>query len=367
MYGFAAAVLAVGISVPAGWLQRRGLGRGWAIAASALGLGAVAVALLLFVLPRLLGGVVDLVGVLPRAFDELGDAYGALRARGDAWRGALPALDGGDGGPSPDGVRAFLRRVVEGSLAVAPVVLGGVSTLVAALVHMGLVVFVALFFVTDPTAYVRGSLYLIPARAHGRAVEVWNELYATVRSWITALALSISVTTTLVYVVLGLVLGMPGALVVAVFAGVATFIPNIGSVLPVVPIVVFTLAGGDPSDVFVYVPAYLGIQLLESNVLTPSIVKSQLAIPAGVVLLFQLVVTLAFGALGLLLAVPLLACLIVLVRELYSYDVLGLGRRRIDLATDGSGALVLSETAAPPDVPPAGVVLEDAHPAPHSP
>ena len=174
-------------------------------------------------------------------------------------------------------------------------------------------------------------------------------MYDTVRAWLTALSLSIAITTTLVWVILGLLLGMPNALVVAVFAGIATFIPNIGSVLPVIPIVVFTLASGDPSDVFLYVPVYLGIQLLESNVLTPSIVKAQLSIPAGLVLLFQLLVTLAFGALGLLLAVPMLAVLIVLVRELYSYDALGLRRLDIELSTNENGQMVLDERVSQPN------------------
>ncbi|MDT0630821.1 AI-2E family transporter [Rubrivirga sp. S365] len=351
LYGFAAAVLAVGISIPAGWLRRVGLPRGWAIAISALGMGVVAVALLLLVLPRLLSGLGDLVGGLPAAIGGLSDVYADLRTQGEFWYEALPPLDG-TAELSTERAQALLRRVVEGSLAVAPVVLGGVSTLVAALVHLGIVIFVSLFFITDPRTYVRGSLYLFPERAHARVVFLWNELYSTVRTWITALSLSIAITTTLVWVVLGLILGMPGALVVAVFAGIATFIPNIGSILPVVPIVVFALASGDPSRVFLYVAAYLAIQLLESNVLTPSIVKSQLAIPAGVVLLFQLVVTLAFGALGLLLAVPLLACLIVLVRELYSYDLLGLRTLQIELSKTDDGRLVLHETDALPDDPP---------------
>lgn len=49
-----------------------------------------------------------------------------------------------------------------------------------------------------------------------------------------------------------------------------------------------------------------------------------LSIPAGGTFLFQIVLGLVFGFLGILLAVPILAVTITLVRELYSYDVLGL-------------------------------------------
>src|SRR5690606_24094352 len=136
--------------------------------------------------------------------------------------------------------------------------------------------------------------------------------------WISALSLSIAITGALVWLILGVLLGMPNAVVVAVFAGIATFIPNIGVFLPLIPIVVFTLAS-DPGQLVVYVPVYLLIQLLESNVITPSIVKAELELPAGGVMVFQLLATLALGALGLLLAVPLLAVITVLVREIYAY------------------------------------------------
>jgi predicted PurR-regulated permease PerM len=78
----------------------------------------------------------------------------------------------------------------------------------------------------------------------------------------------------------------------------------------------------------ILIPAYLVIQLAESNVITPTLVKAELNIPAGGLMIFQLLMTLAFGALGLLLAVPVFAGLIVLVREIYSYDLRGLRRCR---------------------------------------
>ena len=336
MSGFAAAVLAVAISLPAGWLQRRGLPRGWAIAASAVVLFGVVAALFLLVVPRLVADLTELATKLPRAAVGLGDAYAGLRAGDEFWGAVLPPLDADGDGVRAEQIQALFRRAAESGFAVA-------GSLAAALAHFGLIVFVALFFVIDPTAYVRGGLYLLPRRHHARVVHLCNELYATVRVWLTTLGFSVSVTIALVWAILGLGLGMPNALAVAVFAGVATFIPNIGAFLPIIPIVVFGLASGDPARVLLYVPVYLGIQLFESNVLTPAIVKSQLDIPAGLVLLFQLVITLAFGALGLLLAVPLLAVLIVVVRELYSYQMLGLHRLRLSLTTDGYGRLRLDE------------------------
>ena len=80
------------------------------------------------------------------------------------------------------------------------------------------------------------------------------------------------------------------------------------------------------------VVAYLGIQLLESNVLTPSVVRRQLSIPPAATLLTQILAGYIFGVVGVLLAVPLLAVMIALVRELYSYGLLGLRGRTVSVA-----------------------------------
>ncbi|MBV7337894.1 AI-2E family transporter [Chloroflexi bacterium TSY] len=106
--------------------------------------------------------------------------------------------------------------------------------------------------------------------------------------------------------------------------------------MPLIPIVIFALATR-PEWLLIYIIAYLLIQLLESNVITPYIVKSELDIPSGALLVFQLIAATIFGALGLLLAVPMLAICITLVRELYSKDLLQLQENSIGvLSTPGN-------------------------------
>jgi hypothetical protein len=109
-----------------------------------------------------------------------------------------------------------------------------------------------------------------------------------------------------------------------------------------IPIFVFTMAE-DPSLMLRAIPAYLAIQLLESNVITPMLIRQELQLPSGGVLLFQLVAAALFGALGLLLAVPLLLVLVVLVREIYSYDILGLRAEKIEIVVDAAGRMHLSQ------------------------
>lgn len=345
IFGFAAALIAVALSIPAGWLQRRGLRRGWAIAVATIDVGLVVLLLFFLVVPRLLTGVIELLSTIRPAISSLVTVYTNLRERSEFLSAALPSLAVDLDSALIDSTRAqeILQQFIDASLAVAPSLLGGVGTVVAVVINLIFVLFIAIFFLVDPQSYIKASLYLVPRHYHQRATEIWNELYRTISLWISALLLSISITMGLVWLILGLLLGMPNAIVVAVFAGIATFIPNIGAFLPLIPIFIFTLAS-DPAQLVIYVPVYLLIQFTESNVITPSIVKAELEIPPGGLMIFQLLVTLAFGALGLLLAVPLLAVLIVLVREIYSYDLLGLRNLEVEMKGNQAGQLVLHET-----------------------
>ncbi len=345
--GFAAAVLAVGISIPAGWLERHGWHRGWAIVAAIVLVGLVVTLLLLFVVPRLAVELVNLLSSIPEAINSLVATYRDLRQRSAFLSAALPALPNaatGTGAITPERASAILNEFVNAGLAIVPSLLGGVSQVVTVVVNLILVLFITIFFLVDPQSYIKGSLYLLPRPHHARAIEIWNQLYRTIKTWITSVFLSISITATLVWLILGVLLGMPNAVVVAVFAGFATFVPNIGAFLPLIPIAIFTLAY-DPPRLVILVPAYLAIQLLESNVITPSIVKAELNIPPGIIMLFQLLITLAFGALGLLLAVPLFGALMVLVREIYSYDMLGLHHAPVIIQSDAEGHFLLAEAA----------------------
>jgi predicted PurR-regulated permease PerM len=64
-------------------------------------------------------------------------------------------------------------------------------------------------------------------------------------------------------------IGVPGALFLGVFTGLVCFIPLIGPILSAVPPLVLALAG-NPIDALWVLLAYVVIQQVESNLLTPS-------------------------------------------------------------------------------------------------
>jgi predicted PurR-regulated permease PerM len=335
----AAVIIAVGLSIPANWLRRRGWSRAWAIAATVVVVTLAVVLLLLWLVPSITSGFGSLLTTLPQTLTILTDGYNTLRSQNSLLRSVLPALESTTAPSlSEEELRTLLERALQNGL---PILVSGGGAVVSVLTNLALVLVMAVLFLVDPTTYVKASLYLVTKNYRGRLLELWGELYHSLKTWLSSLFISITITVTLVLVVLGL-LRMPNVLVVAVFAGFATFVPNIGAFLPLIPIALFTLAD-DPAKFLIMAPAYLAIQLLESNVLTPSIVKRQLSIPAAGMFVFQIIAGIVFGVLGVLLAVPLLAIIITLVRELYSYDVLGLRGERLEVALTRESKLSLQE------------------------
>ena len=343
MLAFAAAIIAVGVTIPAVRLQRRGAPRGVATTLSALLIVIVVVVLLLWSLPSLVEGLGNLLARLPEFLRTVADAYNALRTQNDTLARLLPAAQETQlSSLSAAEIKDIVNRFVNTGL---PALANQGGVLLNLLTNVVLVLVMALLLLVDPTTYVRASMYLAPKPYRPRLLALWKTVYRTLRTWLSALSISITITVSLVLIVLGL-LGMPNVQVVAVVAGFATFVPNVGAFLPLIPIAVFTLAE-DPSKLPIMAAAYLAIQLLESNVLSPLIVKQRLSLPAAGVFFFQIVAGIVFGLLGVLLAVPILAVGTALVRELYSFDVLGLRNERVEVYIDRSGRLGFEETRMP--------------------
>jgi predicted PurR-regulated permease PerM len=69
--------------------------------------------------------------------------------------------------------------------------------------------------------------------------------------------------------------------------------------------------------------AYWGIQFLENNLLIPWLMRGGMDLPPALTLVAQALMTLVFGFLGILVAVPLTAAALVPVKLLWVRDTIG--------------------------------------------
>jgi len=68
---------------------------------------------------------------------------------------------------------------------------------------------------------------------------------------------------------------------------------------------------------------YVCAQSLEGYVLTPLVQRRAVELPPALLILFQVLAGLLLGAMGVVLAAPLLAVIVVAVKMLYVEDVMG--------------------------------------------
>ncbi|WP_461072954.1 AI-2E family transporter [Spirosoma horti] len=197
---------------------------------------------------------------------------------------------------------------------------GAVSATLGVLANLYVVLFLAAFLAAQPGLYQQGLILLIPKPGRQRAKQVLDQLGTTLLGWLGGKLFSMTVVGILTFVGLWL-LGIPLAGALALFAGLISFIPNFGPILALIPAVLFALLEGPQQALYVGL-LYVSIQFVESNVLTPLVQQRVIALPPALVLLSQLIIGLFSGLMGVALATPLMAIIMVLVKMLYVQDVL---------------------------------------------
>ncbi len=221
---------------------------------------------------------------------------------------------------------AVVGPAVESAAAAKPsseMVSGGLKTITAAfgaLFNLALVVFVAVLLAAQPDTYERGFLHLIPKRHRTRAAEVISELGHMLRRWTLGQLCLMTLVGTLTYFGF-LAIGLEFAGALGLLAGALTFIPFIGSLAAGVVAVLVALAQG--MDIALLTAAvYTGVQIIE-NVSEPFIQQRAVYLAPALLLLAQAVMGALAGPVGIVLAAPLAAVTIVIVKMLYVEDTLG--------------------------------------------
>ncbi|MEI6948609.1 AI-2E family transporter [Paraflavisolibacter sp. H34] len=177
------------------------------------------------------------------------------------------------------------------------------------------VLFLGIFFTVSPRTYIHGFLQLMPYTARPRAGDVVGKAGATLTKWLKGKIFSMLVVAVLTVIGL-LIIGVPMAFVLALIAGLLNFIPNFGPLIAMVPAVLVGFLKG-PSTALLVAGLYIGVQVLESNVITPQIQKRLINIPPALIIMAQLFMGVLTGGWGLVLATPLVAILMVVVQELW--------------------------------------------------
>lgn len=302
---FAAVLLAVFLRGLSDMLSRRAsLSAGWSLAVVTLTLAAVLTGTVWLLAPRISTQVDQFSEYLPRAVEQLTARVGRY-----GWGRRLLAQ-------APN-----VTEMMAGRTSVLARATGIFSGVLGALVNVLIVISVGLYLAAEPRLYTSGLVRLIPDRHRPRAEEVLGELGHTLRRWIVGRLILMLLNGVLTALGLWL-LGVPLALTLGILTGLLNFIPNIGPIIAGVPAVLIALMQSPQQALYVAL-LYIVLQSVDGYVLTPLVQRRTIELPPVLTITAQVFLGVLLGTLGVLLATPLAAAALVLVKMLYVEDVLG--------------------------------------------
>jgi predicted PurR-regulated permease PerM len=196
-----------------------------------------------------------------------------------------------------------------------------VSSTLAAFGGLLLITFLAVYIGAEPQLYRSGLMHLFPHKARKRADEVLASMAVALRKWLVTQLIAMAVIGTVSTVAL-LILRVKAAVALGILAGLFEFIPTIGPIISAVPAVAMGFLDS-PEKALTVALVYVAIQFLENHILIPLLMRGGVDIPPALTVVTQALMALVFGFIGLMVAVPLLAAVMVPVKMLYVEGVVG--------------------------------------------
>jgi len=263
--------------------------------------------------------------------DQAGTVSGWLSERGIDVPSLAPQGGGKDGSTESNqkegGLGGLANGLLKGSSSIvsdAGSVLGPAAAVILglfdALGNLLVIAFLGLAFAADPKAYRDGALRFVPPQKRPRAAKVLDSAGETLRHWLFGQLIIMAAIFLCTWAGLAF-LGIGGALILGLQAGLLAFVPTVGPLVAGIVIILAALASGLKA-VIGAVGVYLAVQCLESYGLTPFIQKRALDIPPATIFAGQLILGVIFGLWGIALALPLMAVIKVLLEQLYVEDTL---------------------------------------------
>jgi predicted PurR-regulated permease PerM len=345
---FIAILISLYLGAVADWLRSRTrLSRGVSLAIAVVSTLAGVVALFWVLVPPVIDQTQALIRVLPQYIQNWERGLERLASR-------FPALQDAVGEGTL--LRAVYERITGAFGDVVPKVYG----VLHGAINVFAVAIMSLYLALHPGLYREWMIAMFPPVHRDLVRDVLGDLANTLRSWIVGQLLAMTILG--VFTAAGLyLLEVPYWLTFGVFTGVVAVVPFFGSLVSTVLPALFVIAGngiwGLSGFTHALLVALLGvvIHVIEANVVLPRIMQKQIDLPPVLTIMAVLIMGKLLGPIGLVVAVPTLAVIMVVVRRiLISRIYEGQGFRR----TTRDSVLVIRVPAAKGGVlvpPPPGV------------
>ncbi|MFZ4124175.1 MAG: AI-2E family transporter [Candidatus Planktophila sp.] len=170
-----------------------------------------------------------------------------------------------------------------------------------------------LYFITSLPQMVKLGVRLAPASRRDRVAKLTNAIIARVGSFVGA-QIFIAFMAAIFVVVLGMLLGLPSPVAIAMVVFVCALVPLIGHFLGSAVVTIIALTVSIPVGVIALITYIIYVQI-ENYIVTPRIMKKTLEVPGAVTIVAALIGSSLLGLVGGLLAVPVAAAIILILDE----------------------------------------------------
>jgi predicted PurR-regulated permease PerM len=214
------------------------------------------------------------------------------------------------------GQHQVLQAVYERLSSTAGDVLPKVFSFVTVLIDVFAVIVMSIYLALQPGVYREWLIALFPPVHRDLVRDVLRDLADTLRSYIVAQLTAMAVLAALTAIGLYF-LNVPYWLTFGIFTGLVAIVPFFGTLLSTTIPALFVLSGPGGGTRALWVIA-LGVvvHLIEGNLVAPLVMSHKVELPPVLTILSVLVIGKLLGPLGLVIAVPTLAAVMVVVRRI---------------------------------------------------
>ncbi len=295
--------VALGLDPAVRMLERRKLSRAWAIVIAYSAFALVLVGVLFLIIPTVIQQIAQFVTDIPSIIKdfESTDVYGWLASTfGDPietlTNEVLKFLS------DPGNIAAVGGGVLQVVVGVGTAISGGI-----------IVVVLSLYFLASLVAMKKSLYQLAPARNRAKVADLTEQITDSIGSYLMGMVTLAFFNATFTFIMY-LLLGLQFAALMAVVAFCITIIPLVGPVL-------FWIIGStvalflNPVAALVFAIAYLIYMQVEAYVLTPKVMNKAVSVPGALVVIGALVGGTLLGLLGALVAVPVTASILLIIKQ----------------------------------------------------
>jgi predicted PurR-regulated permease PerM len=261
----------------------------------------------LFTLPSLISQLLELLGDMQSVVEHAIAAvigHGSIRVLGISTTADQLAAN------AVDSIRSWLMQ--DGRfLSLATI---GVAWLFGFFLFLALL----LYFLISGPAIGHGLLWLVPPGRRALVRHVWTKVDPVLRRYFVGLAAIVCFASAVAYVGLGIVLKLPGALLLSLMTGILELIPMIGPAISVVLVGLIAIQAAKTVGAILAYAVYAALLRISIDQFFGPLVLGRASFLHPVVIIFCFLAGgYLFGVIGMLLATPLVLTTRIVLQELY--------------------------------------------------